>query len=379
MKFLNFSYLFGILCVLLFTTCKNKLDINAPYKEIPTIYAVLCPQERLQIIRINKVFLGEGNANDMAQVADSINYPAGALTVTLERFLNGVQVPAGPTGNIGTITFQDSIVQASPGAFNSTQRVYVYHDTLFRTGQYVLKVKHSDGSGKVFTARANAIDSVNKGLNQANTYAPFVSPYYPVPPGSVPNIAPLIAAAYIDYSNPNGTYSPKFFPNEAAIYTMTLRFHFFDSLFDGSKVYRYVDYNFGNQYIKDLRTFASTKVFAFDFKGADLFNSIGYALSKMNLDNNIRGRKMYKLQAIAYSSTQDYADYLQFSAPSLSIAQSKPIYSNFDNRDAMGIFSFRTRHSIFKELSTSTVSQFSYNPKTCMYKFYTAGLTLAGC
>ena len=85
MKLLT-KYIFFLLIIFTLTTCKNKLNINAPYKEIPSIYAVLNPQENIQIIRINKVFLGEGDANVMAKVADSVNYNAGDLLVTLERF-----------------------------------------------------------------------------------------------------------------------------------------------------------------------------------------------------------------------------------------------------------------------------------------------------
>ena len=66
---------------LFFTSCKNDLKLNAPYKEFPSIYAVLTPQDAIHIIRINKVFLGEGDANKMAQVSDSLNYPANELTV----------------------------------------------------------------------------------------------------------------------------------------------------------------------------------------------------------------------------------------------------------------------------------------------------------
>ena len=68
----------------LLTSCKNDLQLNAPYKEIPSIYAVLNPQENIQMIRVNKDFLGEGDANAMAKVADSVNYKPGELTITLE-------------------------------------------------------------------------------------------------------------------------------------------------------------------------------------------------------------------------------------------------------------------------------------------------------
>ena len=142
MKIFNSPYLVIVFFALVFTSCKNTLNINAPYKEVPTIYAVLNPQETLQMIRVNKIFLGEGDANAMAQVADSINYQAGDLLITLERFVNGVQVSATPTGNKQVITFRDSVIQTAPGAFNSTQRVYVTSDRLFVTGQYVLKVKN---------------------------------------------------------------------------------------------------------------------------------------------------------------------------------------------------------------------------------------------
>ena len=165
---------------------------------------------------------------------------------------------------------------------------------------------------------------------------------------------------------------------------MTLRFHFYDSLNSNpdpniSKAFRYVDYNFGNKYIKDLKTYGSQKLFAFDFKGLDLFSTLGNSLSRMGLDNTIIGRKMYKMQVLAYCTTQEYVDYLQFTSPSLSIAQEKPIYSNFDNRAAIGIFTFRTRHSAYKEMASQFISQFSFNKYTCTNKFYTSDLFILGC
>lgn len=380
MKVLKFSYYLTLFFTVFLFACKNDLNINAPYKEVPTVYAVLNPQDVIQMIRINKVFLGEGDANQMAQVADSINYPAGELSISLERYVNGVLGWSTPSNPNHTITFRDSVIQASPGAFNTTQRVYVTSDRLYTNGQYVLKIKNIK-SGNEFVAKANAIDSIKTGSTLGSGFAPFCLPYYPVTPGSVsPLDPPAFNAAYIDYSNQNTTYSPKFFPNEGAIYTMSMRFYFYE--YPGGvgmdSVSRYVDYSFGNQYIKDLRTIQNFKVFAFDFRGQDLFNALGFGLSKMNLNTTIP-RKMYKMQAFAYTSTQEYVDYLQFTSPSLTIAQDKPIYSNFENRAAMGIFTFRTRHSVYKEMASPFISQFSFNKFTCKYNFLTAAYFPQGC
>jgi hypothetical protein len=72
-------------------------------------------------------------------------------------------------------------------------------------------------------------------------------------------------------------------------------------------------------------------------------------------------------------------DYLQFAGPSLSIAQEKPLYSNFTNSDALGIFTFRSRSSIMKEMDNSFITEFAHNPSTCSYKFFSASLGLPGC
>jgi rRNA maturation RNase YbeY len=68
MKIINF--IFFLVLIVTFFSCKNELKINAPYKEIPSIYAVLNPQETIQIIRVNKVFLGDGDANQIFPMDD---------------------------------------------------------------------------------------------------------------------------------------------------------------------------------------------------------------------------------------------------------------------------------------------------------------------
>ncbi len=366
MKFTAYSLVFSCLSVLLFNSCKNDLKLNAPYKEIPSIYAMLNPQDKIQMIRINKVFLGEGDANQMAQVADSINYPAGDLLVTLTRFSNGSQIPATPNGNKQVITFRDSVVQAADGAFNKTQRVYVTSDPLFKTGDYVLTVKNIK-TNNVFTARSTALDSIN---GSTGIRPLTINPLYPYPPNTS-------LAEYVDYQNYD--ISVRYLPNEAKLYQLVIRMHFYDSLFNHQKTYNYVDYAFGNKNAKDVEKIGLASYINNTAKRADLFAATGINLGKMKLNDNIYGRKMYKIEFLIYSTTQDYLDYLQFVSPSLSITQNKPLYSNFKDRAALGIFTFRTRCSVVKEMSTSFISEFAYNKSTCIYRFYTAQMGQPGC
>lgn len=350
------------LCMLALSSCNEKLELNAPYKEIPSIYAVLDVASNTHIIRINKVFLGEGDANLMAQVADSINYPEGELKVSM-RHSGGKMY-----------SFKDSVLQTEPGAFNSTQRVYVNHETILTTGTYTLSVEN--------TRTKNVFTSVAKALSPPNVmgYNPFVAPFYPAPIGSPPNNPDF----YIDYSNKATKYNIKFSPNLSdalgpKIYNLVMRLHYYDSLGVSGKNYEYVDYAFNNQYLKDVETIGGIKFIYYEFKGQDIFSAVGLAMSKKKNPNFFVGRKMYKIQYFVYASTQEYLDYLEYSKPSFSISQTKPIYSNFSENKAIGIFTFRYSTNIEKSIANSYISTFANDPSTCQYGFFEADLDLPGC
>jgi hypothetical protein len=379
--FLFYTFIFTVL-----VSCKNDLKLNAPYKEIPSIYAVLSGQEKAHVIRINKVFLGEGDANVMAKVADSVNYPAGELTVTLERFETGSNykrpldvAPAASNYGIGrrVITFKDSLVQTEPGSFSNTQRVYVayedFHDGAPGTssykvfGDYLLTVKNNR-TGNVFKAKSSILDSVTP-----SNIKPFVVPYYPYAPGYDDSFS-------MDYSEQEKTYNVRFNTTAAQIYQVVVRMHFIDSLYP-SNIYRYVDYVGNNLDLKDrvIPGNGSSSYFNPAFKGKDIFNAAAVGFSQLKLTDQVVGRRMYMIEYFVYASTQDFLDYMEFVKPSLNISQNKPLYSNFENRDALGIFTFRSRLSVKKRLSNNFLTEFRNNPATCKYQFYTADLSRKGC
>lgn len=362
------KHLFIIAATATLFSCKNDLELNAPYKEFPSIYAVLSPQDKIQMIRINKVFLGEGDANAMAQISDSINYPAGELTVMLERFVNGVKTTATPTGNKTEIVFRDSVITAQPGAFNPSQRIYVSADKLFTDGIYKLTVTNNK-TKNVFTASASSLDSV-----KLSGYTPLCNPTYPIDPPN--NDFKDNRDWYIDYSSPTGKYNVKYLPlstpSNVAIYQLTMRLHYIDSMIAGPNQYKYVDFNFGRQNKSEATRIGNLGPYMINnFTGSEIYSAVANALAGNSTPvSSIVGRRMYMSEFFVYASTQEYLDYLQFAAPSLSIAQDKPLYSNFDGRKALGLFTFRSRLSVRKEMSAEYKSQFAFNSATCKYKFF---------
>ncbi len=363
------------LVLLILSSCKNDLKLNAPYKEIPSVYAVINPSEKVHKIRINKVFLGEANANVMAKVADSVNYKAGEITVRLDRY-DYYQYFSKDRKPTNSYAFTEQEVTTAEGAFSTFQRIYVNSESLVSTGVYQLIIKNNH-TNAVFTASAIAFrnDARMTGTGYWGTSL-LQQPDYPFAPGTNPDW-------YIDYSSGSIPAQKKvnYYPldTNVKICQQVIRLHFYDSLYNGQKEYRYVDYAGGNQYPKDAATVGGQKMLSRIFTYQDYFGNLGTALGKMNLSSNVYGRKCDRIEYIAYFSTQQFLDYLQFSAPSQNISQQKPLYSNFENSAALGIFTFRTSFSVSKSISSSFIDHTANDPATCKYLFFSSQLIKTGC
>ena len=100
----------------LLVSCSTDFDTTADYKEIMVVYGLLNQYDSVQLIKVNKAFLGEGNALIMAQQRDSVNY-GDILDVRLEKIDNG---------NV-TATYslqRDTTVPRAPGIFHNPYQVF---------------------------------------------------------------------------------------------------------------------------------------------------------------------------------------------------------------------------------------------------------------
>jgi len=355
MRFKNKFTVFMLAFAALFNACKNELNILAPYKESVSVYAILNPQENRQFVRINKIFLGEGNAYQMAQVNDSINYKKGDLTVTLERYDNGVlalTTVGNPTKK--QIILNDTVIQTQSGMFNTNQRLFYTDDKLYTFGDYKLTITNNK-TGNVFTSKGLIIDSV-----KPYSFPPLAPPYYPVAYNpSNPS------SYYIDYSIPTVNRTIRFNSIvNARDYDIVMRFHYADSLATGALVPKYVDFNFPTVSSNDLNGGEQLTV---NFNSGDFY---AFLVGKLNADepSNLLFRKIIKMDYIVTAAAQDFSDFLKISAPSTSVAQDKPVYSNIDG-GGFGIFSSRSRHHISKQISVNWIDYMATTKPTCNLRF----------
>lgn len=131
----------------LFNACSTDFEVNAPYDNMPVVYGLLNQNDTLHFVKINKTYLGEGNALLAAAVPDSSIYPN--LTATIEEWIGGVYQR--------TFTLMDTVIpDRDPGLFYypDHQLYYFYADDLSEDAEYRLMVNTNE-QGK--TAEATTI------------------------------------------------------------------------------------------------------------------------------------------------------------------------------------------------------------------------------
>ena len=73
------------LLYLFLISCNSDIEVITDWKETNVIYGLLDASKDTQYVKINKVFLGEGDAYEMAQFPDSINLNPSEMLVYLHK------------------------------------------------------------------------------------------------------------------------------------------------------------------------------------------------------------------------------------------------------------------------------------------------------
>ena len=73
-----------------FVSCKTDFDITSEWKDITVVYGLLDQSDSVHLIKINKAFLGDGNALQYATIEDSSSYGNNLEVKLVEK--NGTSV-----------------------------------------------------------------------------------------------------------------------------------------------------------------------------------------------------------------------------------------------------------------------------------------------
>ena len=299
-------YLIFSALILGFTSCETDFDVNTVWEEVTVVYGLLDAGdgEEVQQIKISKAFLGDMDALEMAQYADSINFWEGELDVKVIRIKSN--------GNTDTITLLEVPTVRNEGDFNDSIMVYTFEneDDFLKTNYavYELLIKNTI-TGNTVSSKTSIIsgfdfDNVFKN-NKAFQFGFYNNNDY------------SLSTVTWDDSNDNGK-----------IYQLDL-------------VINYTENQLSKQLIFSQPLVDNTET-KMSIEGESFFNFLRAGLTK----DNTKVRYFNSIDMVMTVGSEDLDTYIKINKPITGIVQERPQFSNINN--GIGLFSSRftkTRYS----------------------------------
>ena len=311
---------------ILFFGCKTDFEVNAPWKETTVVYGLLDVNQPVQMIKINKAFLGEGDANQFAQIPDSSNYNPSDLNVNLLQQKNGITEK--------TIVLHDSIIVGKKGGQFSTQKniIYVTYEKIDSSRTYKLEVKNLK-TGNVCTASTPVIETVkySKIGSKQQQIVFSTSPSTPFTNGV--------------YSDPILTWVTK--PN-ARTYQTNVRLYYTETdVTNGNTEAKYLDWLQSPVLSNGI---SGGEVLQQKLSGQGFYQ---YLQSQLSVNGNLE-RRVTSMEFTMSVGSDELYNYINVNTPSGDLNQDKPIYTNISN--GLGIFSSRTNYKAIRYLCNVSLS-----------------------
>jgi hypothetical protein len=316
------TLIISTLLILLFGiySCETDVDIIADYEEITIVYGLLSVDDPTTYLRINKAFLGDGNALIMAQVPDSSNFLY-QLNVSMEEIDNDEVL------NSYQFT-KDTIYNKEAGIFyNEYQILYKADIAINEDYKYRLKIINND---TVITAETEIVHDFS--IIKPSSGSHFVK------------FRPDLNSTLEWETAKNGKR-----------YEGKIIFNFKEKEFDSPNT-------ISRSLIWDLGSQKSTNTDGGDEIEFTLANNYFYELLKYNVpysdvqkENNVEYRLADSIDFIVTAGGEDLNTYLEVNEPSYSIVQDKPEYTNITN--GIGIFSSRKNEIRRKLLDPDTKNE----------------------
>lgn len=316
--------------------CKTDIDLTGPFEEIPVVVGILNQADSIQYIRVNRTFIGPGDATEIALIPDSNFFKNIEVKIT-EGF--GV--------NQRIWILRDTIVEdKQDGAFyTSPNKVYYF---------------------KVDPNEAHNVNSQTSRLNENTTFRLDIN----INEGAINYYAETELVRNFTIGSPNGSSqlnTSGLEPGNPVLVDKDVYININAGNATRINYEYFIDYeehtSSGVEEIRKTYAFGESALTNGDASEKNLSGTSMYSWlrSVVPEDSDVTKRSIIGAGITAIGASTEFDQYIIASQPTSSLAQTKPTYSNIiqvvtdDSGEtsevqnkAIGFFGSRASHTFYK-------------------------------
>jgi hypothetical protein len=297
--FLAFSIMLG--------ACKTDFSVNGDFKEVPIVHFLLDPGQEYHFMKLNKTFLGDGNANVFAGIADSSYFDI--VEARVEQYNKQTEQV------VNTWLLKDTIIDnKNSGVFYyPEQKLYYFREpNLDNDEKFIYRLYcEIDNGAHILTGETELVREVNITSPNQNTAMRFANP---------PESNELYLNQSVRYERGTGF-----------VFNTTMNFLYRDIIASGNIV-NTVRYNAGDVRRSDFLGTAISST----LRGQRFYELVR---DQVPVDDNVIRREVVGVELVVTAGSEDLLTYMLVNQPTTSIAQNKPEFTNVGG--GLGIFSSR--------------------------------------
>ncbi|MFO8088126.1 MAG: hypothetical protein R6T91_10050 [Bacteroidales bacterium] len=286
-----------------FSQCETEIDLLDDWQDIPVVYGLLNQEDDIHYIRINRAFLGEGNAIHMASDLDSIIYNPNDLDVVIKEYSG--------SNLIREIPLDTMMVH------NVDSGVFSYPDQMiYRTTASSVKLSED------YTYRLEIFNKKrNKYIESETNLIHNLSIKRPLAGQTLVNYTSKFPAEVIWRTAKNGR-----------LYQLSIRIFYSNYYNNGSSEQHTLNWNFPSRTASTLNGGEEMSM--------EVFGEQFYIFLENNIpQTNASERTLDSVQYIVSAANDNFNTYMKVNEPSNSIIQERPEFSNISN--GIGLFASR--------------------------------------
>ena len=287
---------------MLFSACETDFDVNAEWEETTVVFGLLDDSKDIQYLKINKAFLGDRDALEIASISDSVNFNPDNMTVQIHEL--------GLSDTNWTRNLTDTILEKDDGLFAADNNIIYFFDadtiSFNNNKTYVITIENKQ-TGNLVSGETKVITNFSfDGFNPQQFKFGFVTE--------------------------SGEFRDKTMEWKAPI----------------NGVVYHLDFHFNYSEDGDNMSLVWSQRLAFNqdrttkLEGEKLFNFLSN-----HIPDDSKVRQFLNVELVMTVGSEDLYTYTKVNEPITGIVQERPQFTNINN--GIGLFSSRYTYSVALE------------------------------